>query len=83
MEFIRERRSQVFQEIGKKRVLRILVLSLFIALVWCFADLLSGSLTVNYWHDVICLGFGIIIERLIPWGKSKQKGRPQLTPTPR
>lgn len=73
METLRLIRNQSFQEMGKKRVHRILACSLFIAIVWCFADFLSGNLKPNFRDDLICLGFGIVVERLIPWGKTINK----------
>lgn len=61
-------RQKAFNELGKSRIKRIAVCSLAIAAVWCLADFLSGSLSVNLWHDLLCLGLGVLTERLIPWG---------------
>lgn len=69
MDFLKEYRNYFFSEIGKKRLLRILFCSLVIALIWCFADWISGNLKPNLWHDLICFCLGVIAERLIPWGK--------------
>lgn len=62
-------RNQLFEMAGKKRWKRVALIALFIALVWCFADWISGNLKPNLWHDLICLVMAVIIERLIPWGK--------------
>ena len=64
-------RDSFFEYAGSKRIFRILFLSWFIAIIWIFADWKSGSFEVNYWDDLICLCFGVIAERLIPWGKDK------------
>lgn len=62
-------RNATFFHLGQSRMKRIAVCSLGVAAVWCFADMLSGNLAVNLWHDVLCLAFGIVLERIIPWGK--------------
>ncbi|EOO44233.1 hypothetical protein CN553_12650 [Bacillus cereus] len=62
-------RNEFFKEMGSSRLKRVLFCTFFIANIWCFADLLSGSLSINLWHDLICLVLGIVSERLIPWGK--------------
>lgn len=74
MQFLKEFRNLFFKEMGKKRVYRILTCSFVIALIWCFADVVSGSFEPNLFHDFICLCLGIIAERLIPWGKNSVKG---------
>lgn len=66
---LRGARNQLFEMVGEKRWKRVALIALFIALVWCFADWISGSLEANYWHDLICLLLAIVIERLVPWGK--------------
>lgn len=66
---MRDVRNLFFIGLGTKRVNRILFCGFVIAVIWCFADFRSGSLTVNYIDDIICLGMGIVVERLIPWGK--------------
>lgn len=70
MESFRYTRNSFFEYFSEKRYRRILMISLFIAIIWIFADWKSGSLTVNYWDDLLCLLFGIIVERMIPWGKN-------------
>lgn len=66
-------RQKAFNELGKSRIKRIAVCTFGIAAVWCLADSLSGSLSVNLWHDLLCLGLGILTERLIPWGTENEK----------
>lgn len=73
MTVLTEFRHQAFADFGKSRIKRIAFCTMVIAAVWFFADWLSGSLSVNLWHDVICLIFGIIAERIIPWGKEHAK----------
>lgn len=63
-------RSELFAEIGKSRIKRIAACTLAIGAVWCFADVLNGGLTVNLWHDLLCIALGVIAERLLPWGKT-------------
>lgn len=67
---LEEVRNLFFAEIGKKRFNRILFCGFVIAVIWCFADFRSGSLGVNPMDDFICLGLGVVAERLIPWGKT-------------
>lgn len=62
-------RNSFFEMVGEKRWQRVALIALFIALVWCFADWISGNLKPNLWHDFICLVMALIIERLLPWGK--------------
>lgn len=62
-------RSEFFNRISKNRIHRILVCTLVIGSVWMMADAISGSVSVNLWHDALCLALGIFAERLIPWGK--------------
>lgn len=64
-----ELRNRFFQEVGKHRIKRILVCSFAIAMVWLLADYVSGNLGVNLWHDIACLLLGIVLERILPWGK--------------
>lgn len=66
---LRLMREGIFEALGDKRWKRIVVIALFIALIWCFADWISGSLKPNLWHDIICLLLAVCIERLLPWGK--------------
>ena len=66
---LRNERNLFFAALGMRRFNRILFCGFVIALVWCFADFRSGNLKVNFIDDIICLGMGIIAERMIPWGK--------------
>lgn len=66
---LRYERTLFFTVLGMRRCYRIMFCSFIIALVWCFADFRSGNLEANYINDIICLGMGILVERLIPWGK--------------
>lgn len=70
MKFLKIWRNVFFFETGRKRITRIIVCTFIIALIWIFADLLNGNLSFNPLHDLICLGLGVIGERIIPWGKS-------------
>lgn len=69
METARELRYRFFKQVGKSRIKRIVVCSFGIAMMWILADLISGNLSVNLWHDLLCLFLGIALERLLPWGK--------------
>lgn len=64
-------RDSFFNYVEEKRIRRIILISWFIEIIWIFADWKSGNFTVNYWDDVICLIFGVIVERILPWGKDK------------
>lgn len=64
--------NEQFQEITKKRWKRIAVCTFGIAILWCSIDFLRGNLSFNLWDDLICLGLGILTERIIPWGKSAE-----------
>lgn len=70
-----ELRNRFFQEVGKHRMKRILVCSFGIAMVWLLADFISGNLSVNLWHDLACLLLGIVLERILPWGKQSDRVR--------
>ena len=69
MEMIRILRMLFYREVGKTRLGRIAMCTFIIGLIWIMADTISGSLSVNPYHDILCLGMGIVAERLIPWGK--------------
>lgn len=62
-------RNEFFETLGKKRWMRIITIAFSIALVWDFADWISGSYAPNLWHALICLALAAVIERLLPWGK--------------
>lgn len=62
-------RNEFFKEIGNKRWKRILTVSFVISCIWILADLISGNYDPNFWHDLICLGLGVIGERFVTWGK--------------
>jgi hypothetical protein len=66
---LRYERNLFFAALGMRRFNRILACTFVIACIWCFADFRSGNLKANYIDDIICLGLGVIAERLIPWGK--------------
>lgn len=70
MEYLIELRNQFFMNMGKYRITRILTYSFVIAMIWSFADIISGSYEAYFVHDLMCLGFGVIAERITPWGKN-------------
>lgn len=55
------------EELAKSRIHRILLCSLAIGLAWVTVDYFTGNLEVNLVHDAICLGLGIVAERIVPW----------------
>lgn len=70
MDLIINGRNEFFQMVGKSRIKRILFLAFFIAIIWMGVDyFVYDNLAMNLKHDIIVLVFGIIAERLIPWGK--------------
>lgn len=69
METVRVIRNLFFQEVGSRRVYRILFCALVIALIWTFADWRSGNYNPMLLDDAICLVLGVIAERLLSWGK--------------
>lgn len=73
MEYIETIRNSFFHEVGKSRIKRIIVCSFGIAMVWIMADIMSGSLSVNLWHDLLCLFLGIALEKILPWGKNSSR----------
>lgn len=68
-------RNAFYTEVGKKRWKRVVFCTLVIAIIWDFADWLSGSYQLNLWHDFICLGLGIISERFVSWGKIDDRSK--------
>lgn len=63
-------RNEFFEMAGKSRFKRIAIISLFIALIWIGVDyFVYDNLTMNLKHDLIVLMLGIVVERLLPWGK--------------
>ena len=70
MEYLRELRNQLLSILGKYRITRIITCSFVIAMIWCFADVISGSYDPNPMHDLICIGLGVLSERFLIWGKS-------------
>ena len=72
MDSLRKLRNLVFEDMGKSRIKRIFMCAFVIASIWTFADIVRGNLSFNLWHDLICLGMGVVAERLIPWGKTAE-----------
>lgn len=74
----REVRSLFFAGLEARRLNRILFCGFVIAVIWCFADFRSGTISINPVDDFICLVLGIIAERLIPWGKPQPPKKHRL-----
>lgn len=72
MDAIKLYRDMFFSELGKSRVSRILVVTFMVCIIWIIADLVSNNLGFNIMHDIGALIIGIVIELIIPWGKTSQ-----------
>lgn len=66
---MREVRDTIFLHAGVYRETRILVITIAIASLWIFIDVVTDNYKINYWHDVCCIVLAVLIERLLPWGK--------------
>ena len=72
LKFLRSWRDLFFLEVGKNRGTRILLCSFIIANVWIIADIMSGNVDNDLIDNLICLGLGVVAERIVPWGKSTE-----------
>jgi len=70
MNYLRYFRNEFIKVASEKRWKRIAVIAFGLAIYWCFIEWITiGQLKPNYWHDVICIGIAIVVERCLPWGK--------------
>ena len=70
MNILRTFRNEFLRLTGEKRWKRVIVITFALAIYWCFIEWLTiGYLKPNYWHDIICLGIAIVVERCSTWGK--------------
>lgn len=73
MNVLKKYRNVFFEKIGRYRISRIFIISMAIGFIWDFADLMSNSYAFNGYHTLLCFLFGVIVERLLPWGKSRRQ----------
>lgn len=66
---VRYTRDTFFEQAGKHRIMRILLCAGAIGLVWMGVDIVNDTVHFNYWHDIGCLVAGVLVERILPWGK--------------